>query len=115
MRRELVIPSQLSGGRIERHHGGSVEIVAFAFVAVVVWTRITSRPVKQFGLGVVGASEPSGAATMLERTARPGFRSRFAGRRNRPEPPNAFAGGGLVGVQKTPDSFISTRNPSNHE
>src|SRR5581483_1345592 len=36
VRGELVIPLELAGGGVERDDGGGVEVVAFAFVAVVV-------------------------------------------------------------------------------
>jgi len=91
VRRELVVPLQLAGTRIEGYDGMSVEVVAFAFITVVVGTRISSGPIQEPRFGIVRAGEPRRATAVLEGTADPGFRARFAACWDRPKTLGALA------------------------
>ena len=67
VRRELVIPFQLAGLRIQRHDRIGVEVVALAIVAVVIRTGIADRPVHRVELRIVGAGIHVAPHGMLER------------------------------------------------
>jgi hypothetical protein len=58
MRTELEVLLQFSRLRHERDHAGRVEVVALAFVAVMVRTRIAGLPVHGVEFGSVGAGQP---------------------------------------------------------
>src|SRR5262245_30884347 len=109
MRRELVVPPPPPRLRIEREHGGTVQIVAFALITVVIGTGVARGPVEQLRLRVVGPRQPRRGAPMRDRAANPRLRPRFARRGHRPEPPDAFARRGAVGVEKSSDAFVPAR------
>src|SRR5690348_1169210 len=115
MRRELVIPFELSRPRLERDDGSRIKIVALALVAVVIRAGIAGGPVKERRFRIVGAREPSRGTAMLERPPAPRFRARLAGRRNGPEAPGVLTGGGLIGIDKSTDSFVAARHAGDHQ
>ena len=53
VRRELVVPLQFSGGRIEREDTVGEQIVAAALAIVGIRPRIAGGPVERIGLGIV--------------------------------------------------------------
>ena len=52
---------------------------------------------------------------MLDGAADPCVRSRFAARRNGPEPPDALAGRGPVGIHESSNAFVPARHTGDHE
>ena len=115
VRRELEVPLQLAGVRIEREDRVRVEVVALALVAVVVGTRIAGRPVEQARFGIVGAGQPGGGAAVLDRLADPRLRAGLAGRGHGPEPPHALAGRGPVRVEESADALVAARDAGDHQ
>ena len=101
VRRELVIPLELSGLGVESQDAVGVKVVALALVAVVFGGGIAGGPVDGIELGVVGAGEPGRRSAMLDACALPGLRFRLARQRHRPEAPDFFAGGLIVGGDET--------------
>src|SRR5206468_7586403 len=53
VRRELVVPLQCAGGRIEREDTVGEQIVAAALAIIGVRPRIAGGPVERIGLGIV--------------------------------------------------------------
>src|SRR5581483_6780942 len=109
----LIKPLELAGLRVEREHGGAVEIVAFALIAVIVGAGIAGGPVEQTGFRIICAGEPRGCAAMLCRGAVPGLKAWFAGRRDCPEAPHMLASGRFISVQKSAYAFIAAGNAGN--
>src|SRR6266852_5698269 len=109
------MPAQLPCGRIERHDRIGVQVVAFAFVTVVIRAWVARGPEKLVGFGVVSARQPSRRAAMLQRFAYPGFRQWLAWRGNRPEAPDVLAGLGFIGREEAADAVIATRSAGEHQ
>ena len=80
VRRELKVPLQLSGFRIQRDDRIRIEVVAAAIVANQIGRRIAGRPVQRVELRIVGAGQPRGRARMLDALSLPGLGLRLAGR-----------------------------------
>ena len=81
VRRELVIPLELSRVRVERHHRAGVQIVARAPVRIMRLARIPDPPERQVRVRIVGAHVPHRAAAGLPAIVRrPGFVPRLARR-----------------------------------
>jgi hypothetical protein len=73
VRRELKIPSELAGFGFERLNGIAVQIVAPPFIAIVIQTWVSSGPVQQIELRIVGPGHPGGPAAVLGELSLPGF------------------------------------------
>src|SRR5213080_2702211 len=101
VRRELIVPLQLAGIGVESDHGAAVEIVAIAFVAVPVWSRISNTPIGEIQIRIVGTRDPNRGAAMFPRVSvrRPGLVSGFSGTRDGVKAPNFFPSFG-VGSEK---------------
>ena len=65
MRRELVVPPELAGVRVERDDRIGVEVVAGPLRAVVVGADVADAPVGQVELRIVGARQPDRPAAVL--------------------------------------------------
>ena len=91
------MPLQLSRGHIQRQNGTGVKIVAVPVIAVEIRAGVSGGPVHRSGFGIVAAGEPRRATAVIDIAPIPGFRTRLATRRNRPEAPHLFAGGLVVG------------------
>src|SRR5205809_7713239 len=80
VRRELVVPLQFAGIGVESDHGAAVEIVAIAFVAVPVWSRISNTPIDEIQIRIIGTGDPNRRAAMFPRVSvrRPGLVSGFS-------------------------------------
>ena len=89
--RELEVPFEFTGSRIEREHGAGVEIVAFARLAIFVGPWVAGGPIDQIQLGVVSAAHPGGATAVFKRKIAPGFGAGLPSRGNGPESPKLFA------------------------
>ena len=71
---------------------------------------IPCAPVDEIQFRIVGAGDPGRRSALFPRVAGPGLVPRFAGTRNGVEPPGPLAGGGVVGVQKSPDAVFTARD-----
>ena len=65
VRRELVVPFQLTGISIDRDERSRIEIVAKTVGAVIVRIGVTGAPIHQVEIWVVAASHPRPTATAL--------------------------------------------------
>ncbi len=65
VRRELVIPFELAGLRIQRQNAIGIEVVALALVAIEIGTRIAHRPINRVELRIVSAGHPGRAAPCI--------------------------------------------------
>src|SRR5437016_4716315 len=96
MRRELVMPLQFPCVRIEREDGVGIQIVAAAFIAVIVGAWISGGPIEQVRDRVVASGKPRGHAAVLGRLAIPRLRARTAWQRHCPELPGTLSRGQSV-------------------
>src|SRR3954447_8560968 len=103
MRGELVIPLQLPGVRIEGQHRAGVEVVSRPGIAVVVRPRIAGAPEDGVRLRVVGPVVPGSHAAGFPRVPVPRSEIRLARLRYGVEPPDALAGGCVVGIDEAGD------------
>src|SRR5207253_585298 len=87
MRRELIIPAQFAGIRIEREKTIRIEIVSLATAAEIQWRRIAGSPVDQIEVGIVAAGYPGRTSAVLRGVLQPGVPARFVRQRHGPEPP----------------------------
>ncbi len=104
------MPLAASGLRIERDDRIGIQVVALTIVADHVRPWVADCPIQRVELGVIAAGHPRGRARMIDRTAFPAVRSRFAARRHRPESPDLFARRLIVCRNESPRAFISSRN-----
>ncbi len=104
VRGELEVPFELAGVAVERDEGTGIEIVAGAGVAIPIGGGIADAPVEEVQRGVVGAGDPSGAATGFPGVVLPGFVAGFAGFWNGMEAPFPLACFCMVGVEPTTDA-----------
>ena len=110
VRCELEVPLHLPGVGVERHHRVGVEVVAHAHGAVVVGSWVSSAPVDQIQLGVVGAGHPGGRPAPAPRIARPCPAVGVVGAGGRVETPLALARVDVVGVHEPAYPVLATRN-----
>jgi len=116
MRCELEMPAQFAGLQVDRQNAISVEIVAFTDVAVRIGKWIAGGPVQQSVLRIIGAGQPSGSATQIERGGiAPCFRTRLSRARNGPEAPRQFSRGHFVGGDKSANAFIRSCDSADHQ
>ena len=115
VRRELEMPLQFSGLRIQRDDRIRVEVVAFAIVAVEIRRRIAGRPIEGVELRIVGACQPRGRSRVRDAASLPRFRSRLAWRRHRPEAPHFFARCLIECGEKAAHAFVTAGRAGNHE
>ena len=78
VRRELVVPLQFSGGRIEREDTVGEQIVAAALAIIGIRPRIAGGPVERIGLGIVGTGLPGPAPARRDGRSLPGLKARIA-------------------------------------
>ena len=109
VRRELVIPLELTGLCFQRQDRIAIQVVAFAIIAIVVGAGVAGSPVHKVKLRIVSAGHPRRARAMLGVLALPCFRSRLARLGHRPESPHFLTGGLIVGTHKSTSAFIAAR------
>ena len=116
MRRELVIPLQLTVVRLQCQYRGSVEVIALPLIAVHGRVRVAHAPEQRICLGVISARHPGGAASAEpgQCGSLPRLRFRLARRRNGPETPDPLAGSHVVGREEAAHSLIPARDSSDH-
>ena len=107
VRRELIVPLELSGIGIDGEHGAGVKIVAGAEIAVVVRPRIARSPIDEIQIRVIGAVVPGGGPAGLPRIAGPGSEAGLAGLRDGVEAPEMLAGGRVVGVEESGNAVLA--------
>src|SRR4029453_2525951 len=83
VRRELVVPPNLSSVRIERHEGGCIQVVPEPAFAVIVRARVADAVVEQVEIRIVGTGNPYARAAGLPGIAGPRLIARFARPGNR--------------------------------
>ena len=110
MRRELEIPLQLSGIRIQRQHTIGVKIVPRTYVALEIRRGIAGPPVNRVELRIVGSRHPRSSAAMQIQFSWPAFRPEFAWTRYRPESPGQLAGQRIIGRNKAPHPIVAARS-----
>ena len=115
VRRELEMPLQRAGLRIERDDRVGVQVVAQPVVADEIRTGIADRPVDRIELRIVGAGQPRGAAGMIDAFPLPGVRTRLATFRHRPEAPHLFAGRLVERRQESAHAFVAARRSRDDE
>ena len=116
VRRELIVPAQLSGLRVEREDGIRVQVVALPLAAVGVRIRISRRPEQRVGLGVVGPGQPRRAAALFEIDAPlPRIGRRLAAGRHGPETPGLLAGVDAVRREEPANAFVTARHAGDDE
>ena len=113
--RELVVPFELAGHGVQRHHRIGVEIGAAALRRIGVGKRIAHRPIKRAGLGIVRAGFPGRAAAGFQRPADPGLGERLTRLGNGVEAPGLLAAVGMEGDQETAHGGITARNARDHQ
>src|SRR5712672_3712433 len=114
MGRELKMPLQLSGVRIQREHAIGVEIVAGTRAAIEVRRRITRAPVQRVEFGVVGSRHPGGATATQIRIAWPTFRAGLARAWNGPEAPGQLAGLRIAGEKEASSAAVTPIGAADH-
>ncbi len=114
--RELEMPLARAGRRVERQQRIGVEVVAFAFVAVVVGIRVAGGPVQRIERRIVRTGHPRGAAAAGDRIGalRPRVAAGFTRRRHRVVAPDARAGGRIVGIDEAARGVFAARDPHDH-
>src|SRR6516225_6239007 len=109
--RELVVPLQLAGIRVEGEERTRVQIVAFAIVAVIVGIRIASAPVQQIEGRIIAACDPGAAATSGDDVGRgPRLTAPLAGRWHGIEAPHPCAGPWLVRIDEAARRIVAAGN-----
>ena len=114
MRRELKVPLQFSGVRIERQHAIGIQIVAGTNAAVEVRARVAGGPVQRVGFRVVRARHPRGAAAVQVQIPGPAFGAGFSRSRNSPETPRQFSRGRVIRRHKATHAVVSARGTNDH-
>src|SRR5262249_37984368 len=107
MRSKLKVPFQLAGIWIERKNTAGVKIIASSGRTVIVRCGIADGPKKGMGLHIVCPGHPRRAPTVIGRIVCPSRSRRISLAGNRPEPPQEFSGGSIVGVNETVDRAFS--------
>src|SRR5262245_55239909 len=106
------MPLQTASVGIDGEERTRVEVVALAIAAVVIRIGVTRSPVNGVEVGIVRAGHPGAATSAGELVGRirPRVAARFAWAGNGVEAPDAFAGGGFVGIQEPASRIVSTGN-----
>ena len=107
---ELEIPAHLSGVGLHGHDRRGVQVVSQPNVAVPVGGGIPRAPVDEVQFRIVGTGDPGRRSTLFPRVAGPGLVPRFSGTGNGVETPGPLAGGGVVGIQESPDAVFPARD-----
>ncbi len=108
--RELEMPAELAGLRIQREHGIGIQVVARPPAAVGIGIRIARGPEQRAGLGIVAARQPRGSTALVELGITfPCFRSRLSRRGHGPEAPCLPAGLDVIRRDKTANARIAAR------
>ena len=110
VRRELVMPSQRAGIRVERDERIAVKVVSQTTAAVVVGYGIADPPEGQVQLGVVASDLPDACTAGLPRIAGPRFVTRLARTRDGVETPDLTASGGVVCGDQAADAVAGGFN-----
>ena len=105
--RELEVPAERAGRRIQRNQRAAVQVVALAGVAVPVRRRIPDAPVEQVEFRIVGAGQPRRRASSLPALTRPRLVTRLAGSWNGLKAPCPRAGLRVVGIDETADAGLA--------
>ena len=108
MGRELEMPLQLAGVRVERHDGAGVEVVALPLLVEKVRIGIAYAPISEVERGIVRARRPDRAAADLPRIGGPGVVARLSRARNGVEPPGFLAGVDIVGRDESSRGILAT-------
>ena len=110
VRRELEIPFELAGVRIEREDAIGVEVVARTWTSIEVGRRITGAPEDGVQFRVKRTGHPSGAAAEFVAFTGPTGGAKFSRTRNRPEAPYFLTAVRIVGGYKAPYAVIAARS-----
>ena len=120
VRRELVVPLELSCIGIQRDHRRAIQVVAHAIVTVVVGTRITRAPHGEVGLRIVRAGHPNRCAAVQIRIvglavlAEPRLISRLTRTRYRVEAPHFVTRVDIVGRKETSHTMLAAGDTGDH-
>src|SRR5207237_9802152 len=95
VRRELIVPLEVSGLRVERENAIRVKVVAGTVAVVAVRPRIPSGPVQGVGCRIVRPGEPGGTAACDGLFSLPGFHPGLGFTRYGPATPDDSAAVGL--------------------
>src|SRR5579863_236074 len=112
---ELEIPVELAGVGIERKQRVTVEVVACAPLTAIGRSRISRRPEDLVRNRIVGARVPRRSAADFPGIALPGVVARLTRAGHGVEAPLARAGCSVVGVNKTADTVLATRDSDDDE
>ena len=110
MRRELEIPFELAGVRIEGKQAIGVEVVARARTSIEVGRRITGAPEDGVQFRVKRTGHPSGATAEFVAFTGPTGGAKFSRARNRPEAPYFLTALRIVGGYKAAYAVITARS-----
>ena len=101
----MVLPEPLDGAglHVEGQHRVRVQVVALSQIGVP-RSRVADAEVGELALGIIGGSEPDGAAAVLPGFARPRVGAGLAGRRDRVGAPQFLA---AVGIERGDESAIA--------
>ncbi len=114
VRRELEIPLQSAGFRVERDDGIGIKIVALPLSVVEVRAGIADSPVRQVELGIVGPGDPHGCSPVRPGISAPAFVSWLAGPRNRIEFPRFLAGFRIISGNKPANAVLAAGHSYQH-
>src|SRR5262249_55052758 len=114
VRRELIMPFQLSSICVKSNNRARVKIVTSAKVTVVVRPGIARSPIHQVQLWIVRAGVPRGRAAGLPRISRPSSEVRLARLRDCVEAPHALPSGRIIRVEKAGNTTLSSGHADYH-
>src|SRR5258705_3813308 len=109
VRRELEIPFELAGVRIEGKQAIGVEVVARPRTSIEVGRRITGAPEDGVQFRVKRAGHPGGATAEFVAFTRPTGGAEFSRAWNRPEAPYFRTALGIVGRHKAAYAIVAAR------
>src|SRR5262247_3426268 len=103
----LEMPAQRTGLGVESDNGIGVEIIAWSLITTIHWTRIANPHIDQVQVRIVGPRQPGGATAVLPGITAPGLMAGLPRPRHRVEPPLAFPGLNVVGIDEAPGGLFA--------
>ena len=113
VRRELVVPLDLSGLGIKRQHRAGVEVVARP-AGGIERARIADAPIDRVQFRIERAGDPGRSAAKLPGIARPGIVAGLAGRRDGIGAPEMLAGLRIPAVDEVAGAEFGAGNAGDH-
>ena len=114
VRRELEMPLERAGVRVECDHRVGVQVVAGALIGVPVRTRIADAPVGEIEFRVVRPGDPHRATAVFPGVAGPGIVPGLAGSWNRVEAPRFFSRFRVEGRDEAADAELGPADADDH-